>query len=171
MFAYCNLAEVCRVGGCSAELYACATDPNVEIRKTLVIRSTLNPAQTGGLLGRLRNMAFDWMPGNSDGNSAVDHILVESVAGSGGLSGGSIRIGSSAASSVVCAGLTSVGLRALLRDGRQSLQVLDIDGGRQASSVSIRIVYFQHLALKVSDVTYSSQDFTSLHFFLALFQR
>lgn len=135
VFAYCTLAEVCRIGKCSTELHACAADPNVQVRSKLVIRSILTPVHTDGLLVRFRVLASGWMPGHHDGNSA-DRGRIESVAGSRGVSSSSVKIGCSAADLVSCTGLAPAGLRALVRDGCEVLRVLDIDGGLQTSSVS-----------------------------------
>ena len=91
--------------------------------------------QTDGLLGRFRVLASGWMPGNHHGSRA-DRSQIESLGSSEGVSSSSVTIGSSAADSMVCTGLAPAGLRALVRDGRQALQVIDIDGGLQMPSVS-----------------------------------
>ena len=112
VLAYCTLSEVCRVGGCSAELHACAADPAVLCRATLVFRSAKDPTGGAGLRHRLRN----WVPS-----------LLYPEQRAAGSDGAVTR-------------LTPVGLGALLRDSRASLRTLEIDGGLQTCWVRRRLL-------------------------------
>jgi hypothetical protein len=129
VFAYCTLAEVCRAGGCSTELHACAADPAVRSRATVVFRTTAAPVQTAGLGKRLRALASGWAPAIW-GSDRADN-------GSGGsnLAGGGSE-GRGSAESAASTTLTPAGFRALLRDGRTSLRTLELDGGIHTCWVS-----------------------------------